>query len=169
MLANDTMKPNCNFLKVQLNSSLNTICFYCGRWSFSILISHTELQRWGPTRMRSFSHPYRINFWISHFRRGGGLMTEFHEKTNKNDQSSRNNHKGIDSEERQEELRLFSVEKWRERSDMMSAFKHVFSDTSRPARERTGNSLTSVFMSDKTSNNVLRGIMQVQLAVWVVV
>lgn len=38
-------------------------------------------------------------------------MTEFHEKTNKNDQSSRNNHKGIDSEERQEELRLFSVEK----------------------------------------------------------
>lgn len=51
----------------------------------------------------------------------------------------------------------------------MSAFKHVFSDTSRPARERTGNSLTSVFMSDKTSNNVLRGIMQVQHAVWVVV
>lgn len=35
----------------------------------------------------------------------------FHEKSNKNEQSSRNNHEGTDSEERQEELRLFSVEK----------------------------------------------------------
>lgn len=38
-------------------------------------------------------------------------MTELHEKTNKNDQSSRKNHEGIDSEERQEEPRLSSVEK----------------------------------------------------------
>lgn len=51
----------------------------------------------------------------------------------------------------------------------MSAFKHVFSGTSRPARERTGNCLTSVFMSDKTSKNALRGIMQAQHAVWVLV
>jgi len=51
----------------------------------------------------------------------------------------------------------------------MSAFKRVFSDTSRPARERTGNCLTSVFMSDKTRKNVRRGIMQVQHAVWVLV
>lgn len=52
---------------------------------------------------------------------------------------------------------------------MMSAFKRVFSDTSRPARERTGNCLTSMFMSDKSRKNVLRGTMQVQHAVWVLV
>lgn len=38
-------------------------------------------------------------------------MAEFHEKSDKNDQSSRINHEGADSEERQEEPRLFSVEK----------------------------------------------------------
>lgn len=39
------------------------------------------------------------------------LMAEFHEKSNKNDQSSRNNREGTDSEEGQEELKLFSAEK----------------------------------------------------------
>jgi len=40
------------------------------------------------------------------------------------------------------------------------------SDTSRPARDRTGNSLTSVFMPSKTKTKLLRRIMQVQRAFW---
>lgn len=51
----------------------------------------------------------------------------------------------------------------------MSAFKCVFSDTLRAARERTGSCLTSVFISDKTRENVLRRIMHVQHAAWALV
>lgn len=66
--------------------------------------------------------------------------------------------------------RLFSVEKLRGRSDMMSAFKcGFFSDTLRPARERAGNCLTSVYMLDKTRKNVLRGMMPMHCTVWTLV
>lgn len=51
----------------------------------------------------------------------------------------------------------------------MSAFKCVFSDTLRAARERKGSFLTSVFVSDKTRKNVLRRIMHVQCAAWALV
>lgn len=53
---------------------------------------------------------------------------------------------------------------------MMSAFKCVFfSDTLRPARKRTGNCLTSVYMLDKTRKNVLRGIICMHCTVWTLV
>lgn len=53
---------------------------------------------------------------------------------------------------------------------MMSAFKcGFFSDTLRPARERTGNCLTSMYMLDKTRKNVLRGIVHIHHTVWTLV
>lgn len=47
-----------------------------------------------------------------------------------------------------------------------------FSETSRPSRDRTGNSLTSMFTLDKTtldktSKNVLNGIIKKQHTFWV--
>lgn len=53
---------------------------------------------------------------------------------------------------------------------MMSAFKCVFfSEILRPGRERTGNFLTSVYVSDKTRKNVLRGIEHMHGTVWTLV
>lgn len=52
----------------------------------------------------------------------------------------------------------------------MSAFKcGFFSDTLRPARERTGNCLIPVYMSDKTRKSVLRGIVHMHATVWTLV
>jgi len=90
------------------------------------LILHTELLRQGLRRAGSFSHPYSINFWISRSSRALGLVAKFHEESKKNGQSSRNNHESTGSEERQQELRFLCVQKWREKSDRLSAFKCVF-------------------------------------------
>lgn len=153
------MRPNCNFLKAELNRPLNTVCSTVADEAFpyrySILSWRGRVwQGWDLFLIRTepiFEYPTSGGVCVRK------LMAEFHEKSNKNDQSSRNNREGTDSEEGQEELKLFSAEKWRERSDMMSAFKSVFSDTSRPARQRTGNCLTSVFTWVKARKNVLSG------------
>lgn len=42
----------------------------------------------------------------------------------------------------------------------------LFSDTLKPARERTGSCLTSVHMLDKTRKNVLRAIVDMHCTVW---
>lgn len=51
----------------------------------------------------------------------------------------------------------------------MPAFKNVFffSETSRPSRDRAGSSLTSMSTLDKTSKNVLNGIIKKQHTFWV--
>lgn len=93
------------------------------------------------------------------------LMADFNEISNKKDQCSRNN-EGTDSEERQV---IFCGEMKREEWHDVSLQMWFFSDTLRPARERTGNCLTSVYMSDKTRKTVLRRIVHVHHTVWTVV
>lgn len=148
------MGPNCNFLKAELNRSLNTICFCSGCWTFSILIFHIELERKGLTRVGSFFSSIQNPILGYPTSVKAELMAEFHEMSSKNDQCSRQK-EGTDSEERQV---IFCRDMKREEWHDVSLQMWFFSDTLRPARERTGNCLTSVYMSDKTRKKCGKGI-----------
>lgn len=95
MLANDTMRPNCNFLKAECNRSLNTICFYYIRWSFPILILHISAEA-GADKGGLFFSSIQNPFLDSPLQKTGRAMAKFHEESNKNDQSSKNNHENTD-------------------------------------------------------------------------
>lgn len=94
------MRPNCNFMKVELNRSLNTVCFCCGCRRVSVLIFHTELERKSLTRVGFFFSTIQNPILGYPTSEKAELMADFHEMSNNNDQRSRNN-EGTVSEERQ--------------------------------------------------------------------